>query len=83
MTDETPMRVMMVTRERSVDRRYGLGRSLAPLMDELRRAGHQVFYVTQGDWSERDELRLRRTHHWVMKLARHLPGETDQLAALL
>jgi glycosyltransferase involved in cell wall biosynthesis len=39
----------MVTREFSGDRRYGLGRSLLPVIEALQRQGWRVRYLTQED----------------------------------
>lgn len=43
------MRVLMVTRETGNDRRYGLGRSLAPLLQPMAEAGVHVRYFCQED----------------------------------
>jgi glycosyltransferase involved in cell wall biosynthesis len=52
--------VLMVTRELGNDRRYGLGRSLEPVVDGLRKQGWQVRYVTQEDMSPSDRTRRDR-----------------------
>ena len=44
------MKILFVTRESELDRRYGLGKSLAPLVGELQRRGHAVGYVTSADF---------------------------------
>lgn len=41
--------VLMVTREHASERRYGLGRSLSTLVDELRGRGMTVHYLCQAD----------------------------------
>lgn len=41
--------MLMVTRERPSDRRYGLGKSLVPLVGELEKLGLEVGYVSQAD----------------------------------
>ncbi|MES2785093.1 MAG: glycosyltransferase family 4 protein [Pseudomonadota bacterium] len=43
------MRVMMVTRETGPDRRYGLGRSLMPVVEAMRARGIAVRYLCQDD----------------------------------
>lgn len=57
----------MVTRESGLDRRYGLGKSLAPLVEELSRCGLRVHYVCQEDlpaaW-------LRRRARWISLFAK-------------
>jgi len=53
----------MVTRETQADRRYGLGRSLQPLIGEFRSRGITVDYICQSDLGERAvrwQQRLRR-----------------------
>jgi len=46
--------ILMVTRERSEDRLYGLGRSLQPIVEALTSKGHRVRYLCQEDLHERD-----------------------------
>jgi glycosyltransferase involved in cell wall biosynthesis len=43
------MRILMVTRETAPDRRYGLGRSLMPVVEALRALGHDSRYFCQDD----------------------------------
>jgi len=43
----------MVTRETRSDQRYGLGRSLMPLVEELRRRGIRTGYLCQADLGQR------------------------------
>ncbi|MDB5874023.1 MAG: glycosyl transferase group 1, partial [Ramlibacter sp.] len=43
------MRILMVTRETAEDRRYGIGKSLAPLFEPLRALGAEVRYFCQED----------------------------------
>ena len=47
------MHILMVTRETAGERRYGIGRSLAPLTDELSRRGIAVDYICQSDLGRR------------------------------
>ena len=42
-------RVLMVTREQLADRRYGLGRSLLPVVEALTAQGWTVPYLCQHD----------------------------------
>lgn len=59
------MRVLMVTRESAEDRRYGLGRSLAPLMAPLAAAGAPVRYFCADDIEPGAAQRRRqRTQQW-------------------
>lgn len=52
--------VLMVTRELGNDRRYGLGRSLGPVVEGLREQGWRVRYVTQDDMNPADRARRDR-----------------------
>lgn len=62
------MRVLMVTRESAEDRRYGLGRSLAPLLAPLAQAGAEVRYFSADDLDaagvERRQARVARWERW-------------------
>lgn len=64
------MRILHVTRETGGDRRFGIGRSLEPVVAGLRAAGHEVEYLTQQhlgpgalqarqDWTRRAQAWLR------------------------
>jgi glycosyltransferase involved in cell wall biosynthesis len=60
----------MVTREMSGDRRYGLGRSLMPIVDALTGKGWRVRYLCQEDLpTDSKDTRSR----WLARLQR-LPG---------
>jgi glycosyltransferase involved in cell wall biosynthesis len=54
MSAPSTPRILMVTRETGPDRRYGLGRSLAPVVEALGRAGAQVRYFCQEDLGPAD-----------------------------
>jgi len=58
----------MVTREHHADKRYGLGRSLAPLIEELTRRGVEVGYLCQADAGNRSTSALRSLHGLLVKL---------------
>ena len=62
--------VLMVTRESGGDRRYGLGRSLLPVVEALQARGWRVRYLCQDDLP--DAARTRRAS-WLARLGR-LPG---------
>jgi LmbE family N-acetylglucosaminyl deacetylase/glycosyltransferase involved in cell wall biosynthesis len=47
------MKILMVTRESVSDRRYGLGKSLASLIDEFEQRGIAVGYLSRSDLGER------------------------------
>ena len=69
MTERTP-NVLMVTREMSGDRRYGLGRSLMPIVDALTAKGWRVRYLCQEDLATPSQDKRNR---WLQRL-RSLPG---------
>ena len=62
--------VLMVTREQSEDRRYGLGRSLMPVVQALQSRAWRVRYLCQEDMS--DAAKADRAQ-WLKRLGR-LPG---------
>ncbi len=62
------MRVMMVTRETGPDRRYGLGRSLMPVVEAMQARGIAVRYlcqddITPGQLQYREDM-IRRFSRW-------------------
>ena len=59
--------VLMVTREMSGDRRYGLGRSLMPVVDALEIRGWRVRYLCQEDLPESAQPNRQR---WLSRLNR-------------
>lgn len=67
---EKVAKVLMVTRELHGDRRYGLGRSLMPVVDALTRRGWQVRYLCQQDLPT---AAIAGRQQWLDRLA-HLPG---------
>jgi LmbE family N-acetylglucosaminyl deacetylase/glycosyltransferase involved in cell wall biosynthesis len=58
-------KILMVTRERSGDRRYGLGKSLDPVLRALVMQGASVGYLTQEDAGSRGWSILHRIHRWL------------------
>lgn len=71
------MKILMVTRETRADRRYGLGRSLAPLIDEFRRRGIVVDYVCQDDLGVRAVVWQRKLHRLLSALLSRFNADTD------
>lgn len=67
---EHDLNVLMVTREMHGDRRYGLGRSMLPLIDALAARGWRVRYLCQEDLSPASKDKRNR---WLKRL-RRLPG---------
>lgn len=62
------MKILMVTRESHADKRYGLGKSLTPIIVELERRGHTVGYLCQADAGARSINAMRTLHGWLVKL---------------
>lgn len=60
-----PIRLLIVTRERAADRRYGLGKSLEPVLAALEQQGVEYRYLTQDDAGPRGWDWLRRAHQWI------------------
>ena len=71
------MKVLMVTRESHADKRYGLGRSLAPLIEELTQRGIDVGYLCQADAGERGIAFLRSLHGLLVKLVGRFFVQTE------
>jgi glycosyltransferase involved in cell wall biosynthesis len=72
-------RILMVTRETGPDRKYGLGRSLTPVVEALRGQGTHVRYFCQDDLGAAD---LERRQSWWERLS-SLPfirGHDNRLA---
>jgi glycosyltransferase involved in cell wall biosynthesis len=71
------MKILMVTREIQADRRYGLGRSLAPLVDEFQRRNIVVDYVCQDDLGVRAVAWQRKLHRLLSSLLSRFNADTD------
>jgi len=56
------IRVLMVTRENGIDKRYGLGKSLMPIIDEMKSIGVPVFYLSQADAGVRGLAMCKKIH---------------------
>ena len=54
------MRILQVTREVLSDRRYGLGKSLQPVVDELALMGHAARYLTRDDLNSKQQSQFKR-----------------------
>ena len=65
-----PLNVLMVTRESASDRRYGLGRSLLPVVHELQNRGWRALYLCQDDLPDTAKIKRAR---WQTRLGK-LPG---------
>ncbi|SFE96465.1 glycosyltransferase family 4 protein [Nitrosomonas sp. Nm166] len=71
--DNHTIKILMVTRETQSDRRYGLGRSLMPLVEELYRRGIEANYLCQTDLGERALLWQQR----LQRILSSLPGRMN------
>ena len=67
------IKILMVTRETKSDQRYGLGRSLMPLVEELRHRGIQADYLCQADLGQR----ALRWQHRLQRLFSVLFGRVN------
>jgi glycosyltransferase involved in cell wall biosynthesis len=76
------VKILFVTRETEADRRYGLGKSILPVLDELDRRGHGTRYLCQLDLGQKSVEAFKRTHRWLSNVLKLLPSRTD-LPALL
>lgn len=68
------MRILHVTREQLADRRYGLGKSLWPLIEVMQQRGHTLRYLCQDDLPP---ARRQRRDDWLARL-RRWPGIKDR-----
>ncbi|MGZ8239909.1 MAG: glycosyltransferase family 4 protein [Methylobacter sp.] len=71
------MKILMVTRETQADRRYGLGRSLAPLVDEFHRRNIVVDYACQNELGVRAMAWQRKLYHLLSTLFAKFNTDTD------
>lgn len=71
------VRVLIVTRESLVDRRYGLGKSLQPLLEIFDCQAVKYRYLTQDDVDQRSWDLLHRFHSRIVKLLRPILRGTE------
>ncbi len=71
------MKILMTTRENHMDKRYGLGKSLTPIIDELTLRGIEVGYLCQTDAGEKSRRWLRHLHTILVKLFARFFKETE------
>lgn len=76
------MRILHVTRENSGDRRYGLGRSLLPVVQALQARGHTVQYLCQQDLSPRGRAALQPLAQWLGRIGGWRFGSVAQAVAM-
>ena len=68
------MRILHVTRELASDRRFGMGRSLEPVIEALQGHAHEVRYLTQLDQGERALAFQKRWTQRLLPLLRRCFG---------
>jgi glycosyltransferase involved in cell wall biosynthesis len=71
------IKILMVTRETLSDRRYGLGRSLMPLVEELQRRGIGADYLCQVDLGRRALLWQHRLQSVFSSLSGIINSRTN------
>lgn len=76
--------VLLVTRELGDDRRYGLGRSLQPIVAGLERLGWRVLYLSQEDLPQKSKVRRAKLLGRFNKLPgiRNIAHRQIQLSAV-
>ncbi|MER0169919.1 MAG: glycosyltransferase family 1 protein [Nitrosomonas sp.] len=77
VVQSSTIKILMVTRETRSDQRYGLGRSLMPLVEELRRRGIRTDYLCQGDLGQRALLWQHRLQRLFSVLFGNANTRTD------
>lgn len=70
------MKILMVTRESTGDKKYGLGKSLTPIIAALEQQGAQVGYLSQADVGERGVKVLQGIHKIICGLFSRFFTET-------
>lgn len=73
------MRLLIVTRERSEDRRYGLGQSIGRIAEGLMRRGHEVVYRSQADYAAAHAVWQPRLAPWLRGLGEVAPAINERL----
>ena len=74
---EEPLSILHVTREWQIDRKYGLGRSLKPLIHGLGERGHRVTYLCQEDAGQAGLDLMRKLNPRAGALLRRLGSATQ------
>jgi len=65
MGKESGIKLLVVTREMEFDKRYGLAKSLTPILEVLRKRGVDITYLSQSDVTEKNERILRTFHRYL------------------
>lgn len=70
--------MLIVTRERPGDARFGLGKVVRRIAAELQDRGHQVALISAADWTEQDHKNHAKTTRFLQRL-----GAPEALASTL
>lgn len=71
------MKILIVTRENTPDKRYGLAKSLTPILTALQAQNNQIGYISQTDAGARSLAALRTIHHLLVKLMGRFFTQTE------
>lgn len=61
------MRLLIVTREKTGERGYGLGKTVGAIAQELLRRGHDVFYFSAEGWNTHEKKRMEQIEFFLIK----------------
>ena len=76
------MKILIVTRENTPDKRYGLAKSLTPILNELQAQHVEMGYISQADAGERSISALRTIHILLVKTFNRFFTQTEFSALL-
>jgi len=62
------MQLLIVTRERQGDFRFGLGKAVRRIAAELRSRGHSVDLISVAEWTTMDSVRHQRATHVLQRM---------------
>lgn len=71
------MKVLMVTRENAADKRFGVCKSLLPLIDEFTHRGIEVRYLSLAEAGQSGLKKLRFIHAIIVRLFSRFFGHTE------
>lgn len=77
------MKILHVTREKAADQRYGLGKSLLPVVSELQTQGYEVRYICQADLEKIEADELNRKREWWAKKFTNLPTRFGHVSSVV
>ena len=77
------MKILHVTREKAADQRYGLGKSLLPVVSALQAQGYEARYICQADLEKHELDELNRTRDWWAGKFTRLPARFGNVASVV